>query len=231
MEKNNSINNIKRKLFMEDKVTLYIATHNKTGKKYFGKTTRYFSEQDLQKYYHGSGSYWLDHLNKHGDNVTMEIYGIYNLNEVEIEALNFSKTNNIVKDRKIWCNIKDENGLDGGSSKDMYIGKKLNYKKIKCPHCGKEGIISNMKRYHFDNCKKITGQKVLNKGKEILYETVHEGERFIGTEKETMEKFSMGRTFIENKSRDNNFISRSKKWKDTTVKRLGTRKEINDRNI
>ena len=26
-------------------------------------------------------------------------------------------------------------------------------KKVKCPHCEKEGIRSNMKRWHFDNCK------------------------------------------------------------------------------
>ena len=26
--------------------------------------------------------------------------------------------------------------------------------KVKCPHCGKDGGINNMTRYHFDNCKK-----------------------------------------------------------------------------
>lgn len=25
--------------------------------------------------------------------------------------------------------------------------------RIECPHCGKDGIVSNMKRWHFDNCK------------------------------------------------------------------------------
>jgi hypothetical protein len=28
-----------------------------------------------------------------------------------------------------------------------------NSKKVKCPHCGKEGGHTNIKRYHFDNCK------------------------------------------------------------------------------
>jgi hypothetical protein len=28
-----------------------------------------------------------------------------------------------------------------------------NSKKVKCPHCGKEGGYTNMKRYHFDKCK------------------------------------------------------------------------------
>jgi len=29
----------------------------------------------------------------------------------------------------------------------------FNRPKISCPHCGKEGIVSNMKRWHLDNCK------------------------------------------------------------------------------
>jgi hypothetical protein len=41
------------------------------------------------------------------------------------------------------------------------IGKKVSdtskfhweRERIVCPHCGKEGIVSNMKRWHFDNCK------------------------------------------------------------------------------
>ena len=39
------------------KVTLYIAEHNKTGLKYFGKTTKYFNQEDLQRFYHGSRVY------------------------------------------------------------------------------------------------------------------------------------------------------------------------------
>ena len=108
---------------MEDKVTLYIGTQNNTGLKYFGKTTEHFNEKDLQDEYHGSGKYWLNHLRKHGDNVTMEIYGIYSLDEVEEIALKFSEENDIVlginnsglrKGKKVWANLKPENGLDGG---------------------------------------------------------------------------------------------------------------------
>jgi len=105
-----------------NQVCLYIATHNKTGLKYFGKTTRYFTQEDLQSKYHGSGVYWNNHLKVHGDDVTMEIYGIYNLNEVEEIALKFSSDNNIVKalnesDKKIWANEKPENGKDGGNTR------------------------------------------------------------------------------------------------------------------
>ncbi len=101
-----------------DKVTLYIATHNTTGLKYFGKTTKYFTEIDLQENYHGSGTYWTNHLKKHGDDVTMEIYGVYSKTTVEQVALRFSRENNIVEllndnGKKVWANMKEENGLDG----------------------------------------------------------------------------------------------------------------------
>ncbi|MEA3315437.1 MAG: NUMOD3 domain-containing DNA-binding protein [Campylobacterota bacterium] len=237
---------------MKNKVTLYIATHNKTGLKYFGKTTKYFTKQDLQSKYHGSGTYWKSHLKKHGDDVTMEIYGIYSLDENAEDyvlpiALKFSGENNIVEDYDNWANINPENGLDGGDN-SKYIdytnisiklkgrkhseitklkqslnkigeknpfygsvhseeskskislknkganngmfGKKHNDEtkdkmkekrklqippslgkiwteeekkklmkpkgpqvKLTCPYCNKEGGASNMKRYHFENCK------------------------------------------------------------------------------
>ena len=112
---------------MEDKVTLYIATHNITGKKYFGKTCRWFTKEDLQKNYHGSGKHWNNHKKKHTDDVTMEIYKICSLNEADKDyvvpiALKFSEENNIVKD-KAWANEKFENGLDGnpaGKTHPMY---------------------------------------------------------------------------------------------------------------
>lgn len=31
-----------------------------------------------------------------------------------------------------------------------------NRPKIKCPHCGREGIGPNMQRWHFDNCKNMS---------------------------------------------------------------------------
>jgi len=34
-------------------------------------------------------------------------------------------------------------------------GKTFKQTKIKCPHCNKIGGAANMKRYHFDNCKKL----------------------------------------------------------------------------
>jgi len=37
-----------------------------------------------------------------------------------------------------------------------------------CPHCGETGGASNMKRWHFDNCPKITGKKTEFGPQEIL---------------------------------------------------------------
>ena len=105
---------------MKDKVTLYIATHNITGKKYFGKTTKWFTTEDLQKNYHGSGVYWKKHKKKYGEkDVTMEIYQICSLNESDEDyvkpiAIKFSEENNIVKSKE-WANQKLEDGFDGGS--------------------------------------------------------------------------------------------------------------------
>jgi len=88
-------------------ITLYIATHNKTGLKYFGKTTKV-----LEGYY-GSGKYWKRHLNKHGKDISMEIwYQDENQQAITNLAIMFSETYNIVESEE-WANLIDENGLDG----------------------------------------------------------------------------------------------------------------------
>ena len=93
------------------KITLYIATHNTTGLKYFGKSSKYFTESDLQKHYHGSGTYWTNHLSKYGDDVTMKIYGIYSIESVKEAANDFSEKFNIINS-DAWANLIIENGLD-----------------------------------------------------------------------------------------------------------------------
>lgn len=39
-----------------------------------------------------------------------------------------------------------------GSGNPMF-GRKIITKKVNCPHCGKTGAVSQMKRWHLDNCK------------------------------------------------------------------------------
>lgn len=88
---------------------LYIKTHIKTGLKYFGKTT---SDPNTYK---GSGTLWLRHIKKHGNDVITEIYGQYEESDTEKckrDALEFSLDNNIVESKE-WANLKLET-LDGG---------------------------------------------------------------------------------------------------------------------
>lgn len=89
------------------KIYLYIKTHNKTGLKYFGKTTKEpFA-------YTGSGKYWLRHLDKHGYDFSTEIFGCYDdIDVCEKDAVKFSLDNNIVESTK-WANCIVENGKDG----------------------------------------------------------------------------------------------------------------------
>lgn len=93
-------------------VTLYIATHNQTGLKYFGKSERHLTEKELQLKYHGSGSLWKRHLKEFGDDVTMKVVGTYELEEASKIALKFSEENNIVQSKE-WANLIPENCYTG----------------------------------------------------------------------------------------------------------------------
>jgi hypothetical protein len=104
-------------------IYLYIKTHNKTGLKYFGKTTR----NNPHKYL-GSGKYWKAHLKKHGADYTTEIYGIYyDKDDCLKSAVEFSKTNNIVESKE-WANLRIES-LDGGDTSKTQ-GYKNSFHKI-----------------------------------------------------------------------------------------------------
>lgn len=90
-------------------IYLYIKCHTKTGLKYFGKTIKNPYE------YQGSGVYWNRHLDVHGrDEVqTLNVWEFNNQKDCTDFALNFSKTNNIVKSTE-WANLMEENGISGG---------------------------------------------------------------------------------------------------------------------
>lgn len=99
-------------------IYLYVKTHNATGLKYFGKTTK----PDPHKYL-GSGKYWKRHIKKHGNDITTEIVGVFDsAEECQEFALKFSKQNNIV-DSELWANLQEENGLDGAPQ--GHIGHKF----------------------------------------------------------------------------------------------------------
>ena len=89
-------------------ITLYIKTHRVTGLKYFGKTT---ADDPIK--YSGSGTYWLRHLMKHGNDYDTEIYlQSENQEYITQEALRFSRAYDIVNS-ELWANLAEETGLDG----------------------------------------------------------------------------------------------------------------------
>lgn len=88
---------------------MYIKTHNITGLKYFGKTTKKNVNQ-----YRGSGLYWKNHIKYHGYDVTTKIVAIFdNAKLCEEFAIKFSIENNIVNSIE-WANLILENGNTGG---------------------------------------------------------------------------------------------------------------------
>jgi hypothetical protein len=89
-------------------IYLYVKTHNVTGLKYFGKTTK----KDPHKYT-GSGTYWKRHLRKHGFDYITEIVATFQDETLCKQfALKFSTENDIVNSIA-WANLQEENGLDG----------------------------------------------------------------------------------------------------------------------
>jgi len=87
---------------------LYVKRHNKTGLKYFGRTTK----NDPYKY-RGSGKYWLRHLKIHGNDIeTLWVHLFTERDSLVFFATRFSEMNNIV-DSDEWANLEIENGLAG----------------------------------------------------------------------------------------------------------------------
>lgn len=151
-------------------VTLYIATHNKTGLKYFGKSERYLTEDELQKKYHGSGSMWKKHLKEFGDDVTMQVIGTYELEKASEIALKFSEENNIVNSDE-WANLIPEDCYTGAG--DAKTG--LTYEEYYGEERAKEikGKLSRVKSIEERQkiSEALTGREGPNKGKKFSEET------------------------------------------------------------
>jgi hypothetical protein len=89
-------------------IYLYVKTHNKSGLKYLGKTTK----TDPHKY-SGSGKRWLRHLKKHGYDYSTEILlATTDKEELKETGIFFSNLWNIVESDD-WANLREEAG-DGG---------------------------------------------------------------------------------------------------------------------
>ena len=98
-------------------IYLYIKTHNKTGLKYLGKTV-----QDPFTY-KGSGKRWINHIKKHGNDVTTEIVGTYEtIDDLRSDSIIISEKYNIVNSEQ-WANLRPETGDGGDTSKHIDYSK------------------------------------------------------------------------------------------------------------
>ena len=97
-------------------IYLYLKTHNQTGLKYLGKTTK-----DPYKY-SGSGIHWQRHLKKYGDDVTTEIlFQTEDKHEFKKVALEYSKKWNIVESTD-FANLAVEEGQGGNTNGGKKLG-------------------------------------------------------------------------------------------------------------
>lgn len=95
---------------MSDTIYLYLKTHNVTGLKYLGKTTR--DPYD----YRGSGLVWNRHLDKHGDDVTTEIlFETTDMEKFKRVGHEYSEKWNIVESKE-FANLIPEYGTGGDTS-------------------------------------------------------------------------------------------------------------------
>jgi hypothetical protein len=162
---------------------LYIKTHA-TGLKYLGKTVG-----DPYKY-KGSGTHWLRHLNKHGEEHTTEI--LFETDDKELfkeKALYYSNLYNVVESKE-WANIVPEQGDGGNTSmspayqshiasgnflygeKNGFYGKKhteetkrMIGEKTKIANTGKVRNGEQRQRYSENNSRYWAGKKTWNAGK------------------------------------------------------------------
>ena len=93
-------------------ICLYLKTHNQTGLKYLGKTTR-----DPFKY-QGSGTIWKRHIKKYGNDVTTEVlFETKCKDDFREFAQLISSELNIVESTE-FANMTNEEGQGGTTIKD-----------------------------------------------------------------------------------------------------------------
>lgn len=105
-------------------IYLYVKTHNKTGFKYLGKTTK---DPYL---YQGSGKHWKRHIQKHGNDVRTEILlATLDKEELKETGIFFSALWNVVES-KDWANLIPESGDGGDTTHSGYVRTDEHNKKI-----------------------------------------------------------------------------------------------------
>jgi len=101
-------------------IYLYLKKHNKTNKKYLGKTV-----QNPHKYL-GSGTYWKEHLRRYGEDVSTEIlFQTESNEELKEKAIYYSELWDVANNAE-FANTVPEAGDGGDTSKSPAYQKYLN---------------------------------------------------------------------------------------------------------
>jgi len=102
---------------------LYQKTHNETGLKYLGYTSK-----DPFKYV-GSGKYWIRHFKMHGKDISTVVLKECNeMAEIRKWGEYYSDLWNIIESNE-WANLKPESG-DGGNTRKGHKLSKEHRRKI-----------------------------------------------------------------------------------------------------
>lgn len=157
-------------------ISLYLKTHNVTGLKYLGKTIK-------DPYvYKGSGVYWSNHIEKHGNDVTTKVLMVCDSkDEVKVWGQYYSKVWNIVESKE-FANLTIETGLGEGA-----VGRKYkDTSKMRGenhPHFGKKRSAETKRKVS----NSLKGHTPWNKGKTGVYS------------KETLQKMSVNNGMLGKK--------------------------------
>jgi hypothetical protein len=175
---------------------LYVKTHNKTGLKYFGKTTRLMRVHS----YKGSGLHWTRHLKTHGSDYTTELLGIWHdENRLKNFASKFSFDNNIVQSDQ-WANMVLEEGLQGAANGETNISKRADVKKKMSENSaknqlGKFGINhSSFKGWYITPLGRFDSLKAASLAHNTTLQNIHYGIYGYKYKNKTEEKFVKPRT-------------------------------------
>ena len=204
---------------------LYVKTHNVTGLKYFGKTTK-----DPEKY-RGSGKYWLRHISKHGNDVTTEIVGYFvDKDQCKEAALKFSVDHKICESSD-WANMIVENGLDGGDTGGSLTRKyspmsKETKEKLSCSLQGKtawnkglKGVTPGNKNPRSNEQKQRLSEA--NKGKSRSNESVKKtADKLRGRKRPEASSWLLGRSLSENTKEKIADANRGKIVTDVTKQKI-----------
>ena len=167
-------------------IIIYIKTHNKTKKKYLGKTGKFEMKSRKQLItdvhnYTGSGKYWKRHLKTHGKNYSTKIIGIFfDVENCKRFAFYYSNKKDIINNKE-WANLIIENGLDGRPvglkhTEESKRKMSINTSGKKHPMFGKKHTLETKEKIRQGNKDKIISKETreklskINKGKKLTEE-------------------------------------------------------------